>query len=803
MTERKMLTVCLTIALATMMAPPILAETAGIDVPLTVQETAGIDRQQWPVTTGVPLPKGVLKSTEKLQILDAQGRFIPARFAVASRSPEDGSIQWVHCDFAATVRAHEKVMFFLRDLVPLPDFPSPIGFIPRGKEFEVITGPLRFVLGGNSNQLLDQVWVDENWGYDFTAKTKILESGNFDLVLTSAGRAYRTSDWTHSHIEVEEYNPLRAVLKIAGSFVIAERKEARLEYVARLTVFGGKTYFKLEFTLLNRDSASTQASIPIDDLQMSLRLNLDLTDQRFAFGGAPSDHLGTFANAPSASLAQKSAEQYVLTGAIQGGGLRKDGQSANLGWVDLSDGELGLSVAVKWFWQLYPKAFEVRKDGRLIVKLFPSADAPAQVLLPGTARTHEILFHFHGKRHFASGQVKKVLQGFQEPLRAVAPALWYCGDTRVFGRLEAQPAELTSETGSLAANLDAWLGKSRDAYLAARGRASSGEDTDWDGYGVFRFANTRKLRKSNDHIQQNQDGPRVVGDMAHALYLHFFRTGDLRSLELAEELLAQTADFAMAGESVSKPASPDAVAAVEGLFDSFVFTGNRRHLDSARSLLAPLLREHSLSLVESTAEIASALLGLLRGYEVTSDRRWLNASIPLMEALSAWQDGDVDKLRQAFPQLARRWKESFIGSLGESTWDSAMVWQACLRYHELTKDQTVFSRIERSWEKIVRDPQEWNPDLGQFSKSPSIEIVLAPALAALSEVTGNDKYRALARKFFQASIQSADAVAEPAAFGLYFTAGQQFLGYFSQEPQSNRKRDVSSLPPSLKAVDLR
>jgi hypothetical protein len=132
-----------------------------------------------------------------------------------------------------------------------------------------------------------------------------------------------------------------------------------------------------------------------------------------------------------------------------------------------------------------------------------------------------------------------------------------------------------------------------------------------------------------------------------------------------------------------------------------------------------------------------------------------------------------------------------------------MVWQACLRYHELTKDQTVFSRIERSWEKIVRDPQEWNPDLGQFSKSPSIEIVLAPALAALSEVTGNDKYRALARKFFQASIQSADAVAEPAAFGLYFTAGQQFLGYFSQEPQSNRKRDVSSLPPSLKAVDLR
>ena len=58
---------------------------AGVEVPLSVRETAGIDRHQWPIRAGVPFPKGSVKSVEKLQILDAQGRFVPALFSVANR----------------------------------------------------------------------------------------------------------------------------------------------------------------------------------------------------------------------------------------------------------------------------------------------------------------------------------------------------------------------------------------------------------------------------------------------------------------------------------------------------------------------------------------------------------------------------------------------------------------------------------------------------------------------------------------------------------------------------------------------
>ena len=50
----------------------------------------------------------------------------------------------------------------------------------------------------------------------------------------------------------------------------------------------------------------------------------------------------------------------------------------------------------------------------LVVKLFAAtvrSTLPAQ-----TAKTHEMMLHFHGKRQLASGQVRNVMLGFQKPV---------------------------------------------------------------------------------------------------------------------------------------------------------------------------------------------------------------------------------------------------------------------------------------------------------------------------------------------------------------------------------------------------
>jgi hypothetical protein len=774
---------------------------AGIEVPLTVRETAGVDRHQWPIRAGVPLPKGAVKSVEKLQILDTQGRFVPALFSAANRWWEDGSIQWVHCDFAATVAANSQTGYVLREVVALPEFPSPMGFIPRGRAFEVITGPLRFVIGGDSNQLIDQVWVDEGWGYNFNEQTKILDTGNFDLVLTSGGRAFRTAHWTQNRIEVEEHNALRAVVKITGSFALADSKEKRLDYIARLTTYGGKTFFKLELTLLNR----READFPIDDLSLSFKLNLDLTQQKFILGGEPHDYTGNFENGSQASVSLDSAGLYSVSGVVQESG---PGKSARVGWVDLSDGEHGLSAAVKWFGQLHPKALQVRNDSTLVVKLFPSVRTP-QMLAGHTAKTHEMMLHFHGKRQLASGQVKNVMLGFQRPVYAVAPAAWYCSNTLTLGRvLEASASLLKPEFEGLTQKLDAWFTSSREAVLAVREKPEEGGKAWPVGYGVFRFASPLLGTKPPGGGAKSVGDRSSAGDFAHALYLHFFRTGDLKSLELAEEVLAAMAD---AGLIIEEPlpvrprptpsSDPEPKLSepygVEGLMDGYLFTGNRRFLTAGQSLAARIAKEGSAG-GQDVANVASRAIGLMKGYEAAGERSWLEITKGLIETLYAWQDGDLDKLRKLSPTLAGQWQENFKQGLGKTAWECGGVWSALQHYQRLSGDRSVLARMQRSAQWLYQNPNEWNAERKEFIGAPYAGLALAPGLAGLFEETGNEQFLEQARQAFQKALQTPSPLEEPNLFGTVFATAQYFPWFLSKEFQPGSKRDVSVLREQLR-----
>src|SRR5437764_4981609 len=81
-----------------------------LDVPITLQETAGVKRVAEPVTFGVPLPEGLLQGTDRLQLYGPGGQPVPAAFRVASRWSQDAgvqnsSIRWVQADFFADVEA--------------------------------------------------------------------------------------------------------------------------------------------------------------------------------------------------------------------------------------------------------------------------------------------------------------------------------------------------------------------------------------------------------------------------------------------------------------------------------------------------------------------------------------------------------------------------------------------------------------------------------------------------------------------------------------------------------------------------
>ena len=114
-----------------------------LDVPLTVEEFAGVKRAAEPVTAGVPLPKGWLADEDRLRLYGPDGKAAPAFFRVVNRwwgdaASQKASIQWVHVDFFADVAARSKTVYRLRmGKEPTPPPPATLKVETLGDDVKV------------------------------------------------------------------------------------------------------------------------------------------------------------------------------------------------------------------------------------------------------------------------------------------------------------------------------------------------------------------------------------------------------------------------------------------------------------------------------------------------------------------------------------------------------------------------------------------------------------------------------------------------------------------------------------------
>ncbi len=768
-----------------------------IDIPLTVRETAGLARHQYPVTSGVPLPRGLIKSARLLQLMDRQGRFVPAVIEEVARWPEDGSLQWVQVHFAASLPANGQLAYFLRRVGGLPRFPSPIGLSRHSEGVEVVTGPLRLVMGGPSRQLLDQVWVDENWGYDFSARTRILDSGRFRMALKSGGNNYGVGPWNENRVEVEEANAFRAVIKVSGTFVSREAGVAPLDYVARVTVYGGKTYFKLGLRLV-RPCGSGTGEFPVEEFSLETQLNLDPLSRRFALGGGDRDHQGHFDRTSNVFLTLERPDSYRLSlveadeAAAEGGaGREPDPRTlrrrvakefrSNLGWADLSDERHGLALGVKQFRHLYPKAFEIKKAGSLIARLIPEQAKPWKIPAGGS-RTHQMLFYFHGKRGLAQGRVKSELMGLQKPVYVFASPSWYCRAGQGLGPLSASSPEVYREGyWPLVRKVDSRIESRRKSLAASLDSRGEGEN---DGYGRLGSGGGRfpPERADNTAATPHWSSDRASA-LARGLYLHFFRTGDPESLEVAERLVGQWVDFGASGRP--HPASGGCGPSGwdghgrEPLLYSFLLTGNRRALDAARSWLERVAVADEVNPAQAPRHAAAVLDGLVRGYQVLGDERYLEKAQWIVEVIRAWHDGDWGRLKELSPVNSLRWR-SERGQIGRTeAWDRGQLWSALHRNRDWLGRDRVEACLQREIGAVrvrLEDRLTGSRDPG---KSPEAGMSLASGLAALYQAGGDPRHWELALRLFAEAMEDREA-SRSIPEGAFSGEAQHFLWYLSR-----------------------
>jgi hypothetical protein len=132
-------------------------------------------------------------------------------------------------------------------------------------------------------------------------------------------------------------------------------------------------------------------------------------------------------------------------------GVERAAGERALGWLDVSDAAGGLTVGLQDFWQNYPKALAVDKDGTVEIGLFPGRYAADFPLRSGEHKTHEILFFFHPGGASDGGQ-GDVVRGFCDPLR-LEPSVQWLAQTRALGDL--QPFDLDRQRTYEIRNLSA------------------------------------------------------------------------------------------------------------------------------------------------------------------------------------------------------------------------------------------------------------------------------------------------------------------------------------------------------------
>ena len=423
-------------------------------VPLRLDYPPDLDLREWPVTFGVPFPRGALASAENVWIVDGTGAAVPAQvLRTATWHRPDGDVKWILVDMCArkgTTYAVEYGTAVRRAAVE-----SPLTVAEAGNEITVTTGPLQVTFSRRESFLMKGAWLDSNGDGRFDDAERTLHARRRMSVVDQDDRRYPTSDQPEDYaLEVETRGPLRVVLKASGWY----RDDAGtglLEYVTRVHLYAGQPFVRVIHTfVVNFDTDKTY----LKDVAVPF-------DAPVENGAVAAFQVGTGFDAATekvtlpARLVQDSTNHFSLTD--NQGRVLSEGQRAG-GWVDRISNRGGVAVALRNMWQDHQKELEATGHG-VVAHLWPAHSgrmldfrAPS-VLGPerykrldgiyhqrwyeggldkydqamGLAKTNELIVAFHGPDP-ASAQAACAAQ--EEPPFVVADPGWMCR-TDVFGPL--------------------------------------------------------------------------------------------------------------------------------------------------------------------------------------------------------------------------------------------------------------------------------------------------------------------------------------------------------------------------------
>lgn len=434
------------------------ASLPALEIPLTARELEGFTRRAEPVTVGVILPRGAAAGVESLRVLAPDGKAVPAQFETTATWP-DGSTKWLLVDFAADCSANGTARYLLTDRAGSEPPATKLSATEQDEGVVVNTGPFRCRLDRKNFNLFGDVYLDHDRDGAFAENEKVSRGDRIAAVsLTdNLGRRLSSAWGKVQSFEVEANGPVRATVVVKGE--IADQDGlGRLDYTARLNFYAGTGFVRVFFTLANHHPTSVlndknddshwimgrPGSEFFDDFSLSSRLGFD-GPIVLSVGDGSRDLLDRVVLTAEGGIYQESSggehwfnrihmnHEMVIP-------MQFRGAKAFLGevepyqvdrpdaWLHVADRRFGLAVAVRWFWQNFPKALSATPDGTVRIGLWPAEFPDLHELQGGEIKTHETAFFFHtGPQGSSAGEnrITTVMAAFHHPLFVRAPAESY------------------------------------------------------------------------------------------------------------------------------------------------------------------------------------------------------------------------------------------------------------------------------------------------------------------------------------------------------------------------------------------
>jgi len=333
-------------------------------IQLEVTDYSGVNRIDWPVTSGIPLPKGAVKDERHIALYDSNGKEIPLQTTVLSRYWEaDSSIRWVLLDFRANVPAHGTSYYTVKygEEINRHQFPTELKVKKEGNEVSINTGVLKFKVG--QDFLSDvQMKTTEGWkeisrseGGDMTMDITVPPDTNLPAAVLGKGRNeghYSSRIAKDVKIKIEDNGPLRVQVKVEGWYL---RKDGRRfgPWTLRVNAYAGKSYLKIYHTFVNSDLPERGL---IKDVGIELPLTLN-GEAKVTYGTSPISSTEATGKKSYYLLQDKWNRYETYEGKEE---KKYDGQSE--GWLDVTGKEIGVTAMFRNCAQLFPKEIKYQNN---------------------------------------------------------------------------------------------------------------------------------------------------------------------------------------------------------------------------------------------------------------------------------------------------------------------------------------------------------------------------------------------------------------------------------------------------------